>query len=64
MDDSKFLKPKDVAVYFGVTLPTVRRWIEQDKLPAIRTPGGRIRILADKFYTTWQPEPDKQEMIL
>ena len=50
MDNRLYLKPKDVADIYGVTLATVRRWIEQGALAAIKTPGGHNRIVAKKFY--------------
>jgi len=33
----------DVAVIFGVTLTTVKRWAEDGRLPSFRTPGGHYR---------------------
>lgn len=33
-----------VALRFGVTSTTVRRWIQNGQLRAERTPGGQIRV--------------------
>jgi excisionase family DNA binding protein len=33
----------DVAVIFGVTLTTVKRWAEDGRLPSFRTPGRHYR---------------------
>jgi excisionase family DNA binding protein len=40
----KRIKIKDVANYCMVSKTTVRRWIENGKLRAIRLPGGHYRI--------------------
>ncbi len=36
--------PGDCAVILGVTPKTIRRAVEQGRLPAVRTPGGHYRI--------------------
>lgn len=38
-------KAKDVAAYFGVTIPAVYKWVADGKLPVHRTPGGRLRFV-------------------
>lgn len=44
MDQQELLTPAQVAVVFGVTAASVRAWIKEGDLPAIRTPGGRGQI--------------------
>ena len=39
------LKPKEVAQLFQVHAVTLRRWDNEGKLKAIRTPGGQRRYL-------------------
>ncbi len=41
------LTAAEAAAVFGVCTRTIRLWIEESKLPAIRTPGGQIRIPAE-----------------
>lgn len=46
--------PEEVAKECGVSGDTVRRWIREGKIRAIRLPGGRYRIPgeeAEKFVT-------------
>jgi excisionase family DNA binding protein len=42
-----FLTAKEAAAILGVNVRTVRAWVEEEKLPAFRTPGGCLRIPAD-----------------
>ena len=44
LPDKVLLRPDQVATYWSVTVRTIYRWIEQDTLPVVRTPGGQIRI--------------------
>jgi len=46
---NEFLKPKEVARIFGVTIKTVYRWIHQKKIKAITTPGGQFLIKRDEI---------------
>lgn len=50
----ELLKLKEVAELFGVTVPTVRRWLKDKDLTCIRTPGGGIRVPADAFQLHWE----------
>jgi excisionase family DNA binding protein len=47
----------DLANALGVHVRTVRRWVQEDKIEASRTPGGHIRITEDEFYRWVQREP-------
>lgn len=39
---ARFLTSAEVAALFRVRVATVSRWVRQDKLDAVRTPGGRM----------------------
>jgi excisionase family DNA binding protein len=39
----RLLRAAEVAMAFGVEPCTVRRWVRENKLPAVRLPGGRHR---------------------
>lgn len=41
---SAYLTAADVADMVGVSTRTVLRWIERGDLPAVRLPGGRLRV--------------------
>ena len=47
-DSSKNTKPfyttKEVADFIGVTAPTIIKWIEQGRVPAMNTAGGHRRV--------------------
>lgn len=46
-DDVKLFKTSEVAELCAVTEETIRRWIKEGELPAIRMPGGstgRLRV--------------------
>jgi len=38
------LRPKEVCRIFGVSYPTLRRWIKEGRIRAIQTVGGKYRI--------------------
>lgn len=40
-DRRALLTPREVAAMFGVSVRTVTRWMNQEKLRAAKTPGGR-----------------------
>lgn len=52
MDDTKkarnpeesHVRPRDAAVQLQISYPTIKQWIYQRKLRAIKTPGGHYRI--------------------
>lgn len=43
----EYLKPEEVAARCRVSRATVYNWIAAGRLKTVRTPGGRIRIVAD-----------------
>ena len=40
----EMLKPQDAAKLIGVSYPTLKQWIYNDKVRSVRTPGGHHRI--------------------
>ena len=42
--DEAMLRPRDAAVQLQISYPTVKQWIYNRKLRAVRTPGGHYRI--------------------
>ena len=43
INDKQNLTKKDAADWFGVTVPTITRWIKSGRLPDRRNPGGQVR---------------------
>lgn len=39
----KWLTSREAAVWLGVSLATIRRWVKDGHLPHWRTPGGQLR---------------------
>ena len=59
-----YFSPADVAVILQVSLQTVRRWIKEGKLPAIKIGGEDsriIRIHRDDLEAFIRNEPYKRE---
>jgi len=44
-----FLKRKEVAERFGVSVSTVTRWARMGVIKSVRTPGGHYRFPADSI---------------
>ncbi len=42
------LKPKDAAKLIGISYPTIKQWIYEDKIKSVKTPGGHHRIPASE----------------
>lgn len=40
----EMLKPQDAAKLIGVSYPTLKQWIYNDKVRSVKTPGGHHRI--------------------
>ena len=51
MSSGAYLRVAAVAETLDVSPRTVRRWIDAGVLPAIRLPGGQLRIPAADFAT-------------
>jgi excisionase family DNA binding protein len=49
---SSYLRVSDVAEDVGVSPRTVLRWVARGELPALRLPGGRLRI-SQTAYSAW-----------
>jgi excisionase family DNA binding protein len=55
-----FLTVAAVAEELDVSIRTVQRWIERDHLPAVRLPGGRLRVARrdlDEALAQWRTAP-------
>jgi two-component system response regulator VicR len=48
-DEKDFVTAREVARHCHVTQRAVAKWVEQGKLNAYRTPGGRIRVKREEF---------------
>ncbi len=46
---TRYLTTGEVAQVFEVSATAVKKWIQQGKLRAVRTPGGHFRILTQDF---------------
>lgn len=61
-DWGRTLAPREVAAIFGVGVPTITRWADEDRFVVKRTLGGRRRFLesdvVEKFINGW-PEGDQ-----
>lgn len=61
------LTPRQAALRLGISYPTIKQWLYQAKLKAIRTPGGHYRIPEaelDRFlHKAKRPETPKREMM-
>jgi molybdopterin-binding protein len=42
--DDELLRPRDAAVQLRISYPTIKQWIYNRKLRAVKTPGGHYRI--------------------
>jgi excisionase family DNA binding protein len=64
---SGFLTCAQVAEDLGVSTRTVLRWIDRGDLPAVRLPGGRLRVsqadLAGRL-SAWQTVSGGEERIM
>jgi molybdopterin-binding protein len=54
----EMLKPQDAARLIGVSYPTLKQWIYNDKIRSVKTPGGHHRIPSsevDRLTESRQP---------
>ena len=54
----RLLKPREVAHVFGVTTQTIWNWINNGRIRAVRTPGGRYRIPASAIDAILAPDDE------
>jgi excisionase family DNA binding protein len=57
MSDSELISPGVAAGRLGVTVKTLRRWVELGELTSVRTPGGHYRYHADQIEAIRTGEP-------
>jgi molybdopterin-binding protein len=55
--------PREFAEHLGISYPTVKQWLYQDKLQAVRTPGGHYRISAEQVEKYLRPRPSKSRKL-
>jgi excisionase family DNA binding protein len=59
----EMLKPQDAARLIGVSYPTLKQWIYNDKVRSVKTPGGHPRIPrseVDRLTGARQPMASKR----
>jgi molybdopterin-binding protein len=59
----EMLKPQDAARLIGVSYPTLKQWIYNDKVRSVKTPGGHHRIPrseVDRIMGAKQPTAPKR----
>lgn len=49
--------PREAARRLGISYPTIKQWIYNGKLKAIKTPGGHYRIHEREIQSLTQPAP-------
>ena len=61
------LTPREAALRLGISYPTIKQWLYQDKIKATRTPGGHYRIdeseLDTLLHKAKRPETPRREMM-
>lgn len=48
MENSKYMRPFEVAALFEVHPRTVARWADRGKFTAVKTPGGHRRYIREE----------------
>jgi molybdopterin-binding protein len=64
---ASLLTPRETALRLGISYPTVKQWLYQGKLKAVKTPGGHYRIpeaeLDALLHKAKHPETPKRQMM-
>jgi len=64
---ASLLTPRETALRLGISYPTVKQWLYQGKLKAVKTPGGHYRIpeseLDGLLHKVKQTETPKRQMM-
>lgn len=56
IEPGDYVSPEDAAELLGVvSASTIRRWIARGRLPALRTPGGRLLIYRQDLLLVLEP---------
>lgn len=61
------LSPREAALRLGISYPTMKQWIYNGKIKAVKTPGGHYRIpeseLDGLLHKAKRPDTPKREMM-
>src|SRR6201994_4187421 len=61
------LTPREAALRLGISYPTVKQWLYNGKIKAVKTPGGHYRIpeseLDSLLHKAKRPETPKRQMM-
>lgn len=64
---ASLLTPREAALRLGISYPTIKQWLYQGKIKAVKTPGGHYRIpeaeLDGLLHKAKQPETPKRQMM-
>jgi molybdopterin-binding protein len=64
---ASLLTPREAALRLGISYPTIKQWLYQGKVKAVKTPGGHYRIpeaeLDGLLHKAKQPETPKRQMM-
>jgi molybdopterin-binding protein len=58
------LRPKQAAAAIGVSYPTLKQWIYQGQIQAVKTPGGHYRIPLSEIERLTRGPMEKRERVL
>jgi excisionase family DNA binding protein len=57
--EAKTYSASEAAAALGVSIPTLKRMVAEDRLESFRTPGGHLRILAESLETVREPRAER-----
>lgn len=64
---ASLLTPREAALRLGISYPTIKQWLYQGKIKAVKTPGGHYRIpeaeLDGLLHKAKHPETPKRQMM-